>query len=442
MVQAEKEKILRKPGRIFFGWWIVIASGLLRLWGHGFHAYGFSAMFKPLSDELGFSRTATSFAASITRLEGGLEAPLVGYLTDRYGPRIFVVTGVALAGLGLIGMYWINSLLSFYLVWAVLCSTGTNISLGMPQDVAITNWFIKKRGTALGIVRVFSGLSGVIGLAIVAGLLSLYGWRTTCVIGGVVLLVAGLPLSWFFIKPHRPEYYGLLPDGASPEENEADEEENERTDYAAKAGEVSFTTGQAMKTPAFWMLIAAYMFHGALYPVMNIHSIPFLTDRGMDPLAAAATMSIYVTTSIPARFMAGLIVDRVNTSSIRFLMAGIYLLQSVGVVLFLVKPESQLMLYMFFMIYGFGMGAAMTMTPVIRARYYGRMHFGTIAGISRAINMPVGFLGPIAAGWIYDSTGSYMTAFLLFAILLGVSAVIMSLTAPPKPPRRIPETNT
>jgi cyanate permease len=182
------------------------------------------------------------------------------------------------------------------------------------------------------------------------------------------------------------------------------------------------------------------MFHGALYPVMNIHCIPFLTDRGMDPLAAAATMGIYITTSIPARFLAGLIVDRVSTGSIRFLMAGIYFLQSLGVALFLIKPESLIMLYAFFIIYGFGMGAAMTMTPVIRARYYGRMHFGTIAGISRAFNMPVGFLGPIAAGWIYDTTGSYMTAFMLFAFLLFVSAFIMALAAPPKPPKSVVET--
>jgi len=422
---------------------MVIASGLLRLWGHGFHAYGFSAMFKPLSAELGFSRAATSLAASITRLEGGLEAPLVGWLTDKYGPRIIVLIGITLAGLGLIGMYWIHSLLSFYLVWAVLCSTGTNISLTMPQDVAIANWFIKKRGTALGIVRVFSGLSGVIGLAIVAWLLTLYGWRITCVIGGVVLLVGGLPLTWFFIKPKRPEYYGLLPDGASPEvvetEAETGDDEDAGIDYASEIGEVNFTTRQAIRTSTFWMLIAAYMFHGALYPVMNIHCIPFLTDRGMDPLVAAATMGIYITTSIPSRFLAGLIVDRVSTGSIRFLMAGIYFLQSLGVALFLIKPESMVLLYTFFIVYGFGMGAAMTMAPVIRARYYGRMHFGTIAGISRAVNMPVGFFGPIAAGWIFDTTGSYMIAFVIFAVLLFISAFIMALAAPPKLPKSLVE---
>jgi hypothetical protein len=68
----------------------------------------------------------------------------------------------------------------------------------------------------------------------------------------------------------------------------------------------------------------------------------------------------------------------------------------------------------------------------MRARYFGRRNFGQIAGFSRALVMPIGFLGPIAAGWIYDVTGSYITAFTLLAILLGAAALIISFTTPPK----------
>ncbi|MBW1709949.1 MAG: MFS transporter [Deltaproteobacteria bacterium] len=175
------KRFLVNPRKIFFGWWMTIAGGLLCIWGYGYHTYGFSALFKPIADELGFSRTATSVAASITRFEGGLEAPLVGYLSDRYGPRISVFSGIFLVGLGMLLMYWVNSLWSFYLFWSVICATGINISLSMPLDVAITNWFVKKRGTALSVKWVFSGLSGVIGLPIVAWLIIAYGWRMACV---------------------------------------------------------------------------------------------------------------------------------------------------------------------------------------------------------------------------------------------------------------------
>ncbi len=438
-MNADKKETLKSPGNIFFGWWLTLAGGLLCLWGYAYQAYGFSALFKPISQELGFTRAKMSIAASLTRFEGGLEAPLVGYLADRYGPRIIVFAGVATVGVGMILMYFVNSLWSFLLVWSVICSTGINISLGMPLDVAITNWFVRKRGTAMSIRWVFSGLSGVIGLPLVAWLIVAYGWRMACVVGGVVMLAVGLPLVWVFIKSKRPEYYGLLPDGAVIESEDPEDALRAGEEYAAQAGEVEFTTQQALKTSAFWLLIAAYMFHGALYPVMNIHCIPFLTDRGMEPLRAAATMSIYVTASIPARFLGGLIVDRVGTAVIRYVMAGAFFLQAVGVIVFLINQQSNIALYTFFILYGVGMGAAMPMNPVIRARYFGRASFGTIAGLSRALIMPVGVIGPIAAGWIYDSTGSYITAFFLFAIMLTASALVMAIIRPPKPPAQTGE---
>lgn len=409
---------------------MTLVSGLLCLWGYAFAAYGFSALFKPISIELGFSRTATSFASSITRFEGGLEAPVVGWLSDKYGPRIIVLSGVFVAGLGLILMNWVNSLLTFYLIWALLFSTGINTSLGMPTDVAITNWFIKKRGTALGLKRFFSGLSGAIGLPVIAWLIVSYGWRTTCVIGGLVLWVVGLPLVWFFIKAHRPEHYGLLPDGDDPE---SEENENSGAKDVNETWDMELTSKQAMKTRSFWLIIIAYMFHGALYPVMNIHCIPFLTDKGIEPIRAAAIMSLYITASIPARFFGGLIVDKVGINGIRFIIAGTFLAQCFGVTIFLFNQQSMFVLYTFFIIYGVAMGAAMPMTPVMRARYFGRQNFGVIAGISNFFNMPAGIIGPVAAGWIFDVTGSYEIAFILFAVLLGVAAVTMSMATPPKP---------
>jgi len=223
MDTSKKKRWLKNPKDIFFGWWLTLAGGVLCLWAFAYFAYGFSALLKPLSKELGFSRAATSVAASLARFEGGLDAPITGYLSDRHGPRIIMMVGIFLAGLALILMYYVNSLWSFYLIWSFVGSLGVNISLGMPLDVAITNWFVKKRGTAMSIRWLFSGLSGVIGLPVVAWLIVTFGWRTACLIGGLVMWIVGLPLVYFFIRSRRPEYYGLFPDGAIIEtENEED----------------------------------------------------------------------------------------------------------------------------------------------------------------------------------------------------------------------------
>jgi MFS family permease len=430
------KKLPVDPRKIYFGWWMTIAAGLLCLWGYAYQVYGFSALFKPISEELGFSRATTSFAASMTRLEGGIWAPIAGSLADRHGPKSIVFAGISLAGLGLVLMHFVHSLWSFYLVWGVICATGINISLSMSLDVAIANWFVKKRGTAISVKWVFSGLSGVIGLLLITWMISAYGWRTTCLIGGLVLWVAGLPLVLLFIRSRRPEHYGLLPDGANPAEQNASDSLEAGRAYAASLGEQEFTLKEAMRTAPFWLLIGAYMFHGALYPVINIHGMPFLTDRGMDRMAAAAAMSVLFAASIPARFLGGFLIDRISTPNMRYALAGCFLLECSGVTLFLFNQENMVALYTFFVLYGIGMGAVMPMTPVLRARYFGRKSFGRIVGWSRVLTLPVGVAGPVLAGWIYDSTGSYEVAFELFAITLGIAVVVMLFAGPPKLPAR------
>ena len=98
--------------RIFFGWWSVLFIGIVSGLGHGFNTYGISEFFKPIAAELNLSRAATSWAPGIGRLEGGVTSPLVGWLSDKFGPRWVVVTGICIAATGLILM-------------AVLCGLGS-----------------------------------------------------------------------------------------------------------------------------------------------------------------------------------------------------------------------------------------------------------------------------------------------------------------------------
>ena len=115
-----------------------------------------------MSSELGFSRAETSIAAGIGRLEGGIESPLVGWITDRFGPKWIVFFGVFLIGLSLILMNYIDSLWAFYTVWGIMLGSGVNIALATPLQVAIANWFVKKRGLASSIQIGISGLSGAL----------------------------------------------------------------------------------------------------------------------------------------------------------------------------------------------------------------------------------------------------------------------------------------
>ncbi len=419
---------------------MVLVGGLLALWGHGFHTYGFSAFFKPIATELNFNRTATSVASSIGRFEGGFEAPLTGWLTDKFGPKWIVICGIFIIGLALLLMNYVDSLWSFYLVWGVILGTGINIGLTLPVDKAITDWFVKKRGMALGTKMVFSGLSGSLILPLVAWLISTYDWRVTASIGGLVMWFVGIPLVWFFIKQRRPEYYGLLPDGASVE-GDADDTRDIITrgvEYAASVEEVEFTVRQSMRTPTFWMLMVVNACHSLAMPAMNVHGIPFLTDWGMEQVSAAGVLAIMVASSIPTRFIGGFLADRISRSHLRFLMGGAYLLQAMGFAVFLLN-QTTAMIYVWFVIYGIAQGTAIGIMAPMRARYFGRKSFGSIAGASRLFMTPIGIAAPIYLGWVYDTTGSYISAFVIITALVAVAGVLAFFVMPPKQPTEVSE---
>jgi len=418
---------------IFPGWWLVLTGGALAFWGYGYNAYGFSALFKPIAEELALSRTATSIPASIGSLGGGIISPLAGWLTDKFGPRWLIFTGVLLIGVSLCLMILVQSFWAFLLIWGIMLAIGIDLALSVPLQVAIGNWFVKKRGLASGIQLMFSGLSGVLVLPLIAWLITIVDWRMTCLIGGVVMFVIGVPLVWFFVRQQQPEYYGILPDGASTSGNEDEDITMKGIRYAAEVKEFDFTLSQAMKTPAFWLLVIASSCHSLAMPAFNLHGVPFLTDMHIDPLKASRILALMVLVSIPARFIAGFLVDRVKKEHMRFLLAGAYLLEALGCGLFLLH-QTEAMIYAWFVVYGFGMGAGFALMLPLRMRYFGRKSIGSIMGMAYAFSLPVGILAPIWTGWIYDTTGSYIIAFTAIASLLSFAGVLALFILSPKSP--------
>jgi cyanate permease len=436
ILNSRKKLVLLRPSslrRVFPGWWLVLTGGFLAFWGFGYHAYGFSALFKPIAQELSLSRAATSIPASIGRLEGGITAPLAGWLTDKFGPRWLIFTGVLFISASLCLMSLVQSFWAFLMVWGLMLAVGIDLALAIPLQVAIGTWFVKKRGLASGTQRMFSGLSGVLVLPLIAWLITIVDWRMACLIGGVVMFVMGVPLVWFFVRRERPEHYGMLPDGAIPSGKEDEDMTTKGMRYAADVQEFDFTLSQAMKTPAFWMLVVVGSCHSLAMPAISLHSIPFLTDIGFDPLKASRMLALLVLVSIPARFAGGVLIDRVKKDHMRFVLTGAFLLQAVGFGLFLLH-QTEVMIYAWFVVYGFGMGIAFGAMAPLRMRYFGRKSIGSIMGIARACALPAGILAPIWTGWMYDTTGSYIFAFTVIAGLLGFASVLTLFVLPPKPP--------
>ncbi|MFC1954869.1 MFS transporter, partial [Chloroflexota bacterium] len=367
--------------------------------------------------------------------EGGLEAPLTGWFVDKYGPRWVIFIGICIAASGLLLMNFVNSLLAYYLVWGFITGTGINLSLTIAVDKTLTNWFISKRGLAQGIKFALIGILGVIVLPIVTWEVVEQGWRVTCMVWGGILLACA-PFSLLFVKQKRPEYYGLLPDGATVESGPGtniDGMIDRGVEYASGFQEIEFTLKQAIKTPAYWLIVAAFGGHTIVFGGFTIHCIPFLTDMGIEPTVAGAMMGLMIFFTVPSRFFSGFLADRVGKNRMKLLLAGSFLLQGIGIGTFLLN-QTIATVYVLLILYGFGSGAATPLYILILGRYFGRKAYGSIHGSTALLRAPVQLIAPVYAGWVYDTTGSYTTAFTIFAAIAFISAIFIYLAVPPKQP--------
>jgi MFS family permease len=338
------------------------------------------------------------------------------------------------AGVGFILLYFLTALWQWLLVWGFIISLGFNTGLGMPLTTAMVNWFVKRRGTALGLSKLFMGFGGMVLPPVLTYLIIQYGWRMTYLTVGILILSVSIPLVVFFVRPRRPEYYGLMPDGALIPNKEKDTASMIRMgqQYAAEIDEVEFTVRQAMKTKAFWVFIAANMLRAMVFPSVSVHGIPHMIGLGVDPMAAATIMGLVFGVGAPIRMLGGVLVDRCPTRRLKYLWILSFMLQALGLFAF-IHAVTISMIYVFAVLWGIGFGLAHPISSPMFGRYFGRKGYGTITGTMAMIGLPASIIAPIYIGWIYDLTGSYVSAYTQALVLLVIAIIILFMfLSPPK----------
>ena len=418
----------QRKSKIFYGWWIVLATNIARAFSGGFYFYGFSTFFMPLVNDFGWSRTALSGAFSLSRIEGGLLGPVGGFLIDRFGPRIMMLVGISMMGTGFILLSRINSLVTFYLVFILLIALGATIGINRATLVAIVNWFAKKRGIALGLAGSGVGIGGLF-VPFLAWLIVTYDWRGAAVITGIILWIIGIPLA--LVMRHRPEPYGYLPDGEVRRESMPPKKgERIETDYPPStflaegkvdAKDIDFTPRQALKTTTFWILALTFGLRQMAMSGVVIHQIPFLIDIGIPPEVAATVLGSLALISIVGRVGLGRLSDIINK---RYVMAFCLALMAIGCFI-LASAQTVGFIILFLIVYAPAYGGGSTLMHALRGDYFGRRYYATITGFMDLIQMFGLVLGPIFAGWVFDVSGDYRLAFITFAIALAVAMVLM-----------------
>ncbi len=439
--KARNSDRIPAAGRIFYGWWIVAAGVVLSIMSGGMYVYGFSAFFLPLTREFGWSRASLSGVVAIARLEGGVLSPLVGYLIDRYGPRRLMLVGITMMGIGFILLSRVNSLVMFYVVFILVVSGGSSFAIGTPLQTAVANWFIKKRGRAIGFLMSGFGLGGAITPLIVL-LITSFGWRTTMVISGMTLIVIGLPLA--LVIRHRPEDSGLLPDGADPgARKEAGSDEAAELQNRAMHGhggfmgrfkedprDINLEPKEALKTQAFWFIALSFGLSMMTSGLITVHYIPFLvTDIGLSDSMAASVLAFHAVVSVVARLGVGWVGDIINK---RYLYS-LCMWAQVAALLLLANAHSLTMVMPAVFLMALAYGGPIPLRPAIQGDYFGRKNFATIGGWLRIVDLPGIVAGPVFAGFVYDVTGSYSLGFIVVAFTTALSGLAILVARRPEP---------
>lgn len=407
--------------RLFFGWYIALAAYVIHVLNGGLLFHAFSAYILPLQAEFGWSRAAVSGVFSMVRAESGILGPLQGWLVDRYGPRLMMRVGIVLFGMGYIAFSRIDSIAQFYLAFALI-ALGSSLGGFIPIATTITHWFVRKRATVLGATMTGMGVGGLL-VPIIVWSLDDYGWRETAFYSGLLIWLVGLPCTQFM--RHRPEQYGLRPDGDSARADGVALEHGE--------DEVQFSTRQALRTPAFWFLSVG---HGAALFVVGtvlVHQIPHMIEHiGLTAEQAAANVTLLLGFSIAGQLAGGWIGDRIDK---RWTMIACMWMHAVALVLF-AYADSRSDTVLFAALHGTAWGVRGTLINAIRADYFGRASFATISGFASLIIMIGMTTGPLFAGFLHDALGNYRQAFVILAGLAALGSGFLWMARKPQQPTR------
>ena len=407
----------QKSGRVFYGWWIVVASGI----GLAVH-FGpiivptFGVFLKPLSQEFGWNRTQISLAFSLATLGITVAVPSIGRLVDRFGARRVILPAVLLFGLSVLSLSFLSAhLWHFYAIYLLIGVIGSGTT-PVPYAKVISRWFDRQRGLALGLAVAVSTLGGTFMPSLAQALIAMVGWRHAYMLLGLMAMGVALPVVGLLLK-ETPQMMGLEPDGETAEQAEVSKQRGPE-------GGLSFQ--EARHTRTFWLMASAFFLISASFHGYIIHLVPLLTDRGFSAQSAALTVSLAGGAALVGRVGIGYLLDRFFAPSVAMCFfcgfaLGIFLLWS--------GPVGGLTVVAVVLV-GLGLGAELDVMPYVVSRYFGLRAFGEIYSYTFAIFGLGAVVGPPLMGAGFDATGSYSLVLATFVVAALTAAGLMTRLGP------------
>jgi MFS family permease len=343
-----------------------------------FVSYG--VFINPLIEEFGWSRAAISGASSLSFFLMGLLGVYVGRLNDTIGPRKVMLVTTCFIGLGFFLTSKTQSIWQLYLFYGILAGIGYS-AIDVIALSTTARWFVKKRGSVTGLVKVGTGAGQLIVPLTASLLITGFGWRRAFVAIGIFGMLLLILISRLLRRD--PEEVGL----------NAKEKASPKTKVKVFEGtDLSFD--QAIRTHQFWLIFIVNFIVVYCLLIILVHIVPFTRDLGVSAAKAAGVLSTIGGVSMLGRFSAGLFIDRFNS---RLCMIVCFVLL-ISTLLWLQMADELWMIYLFAACYGIAHGGFFTAISPIAAEYFGIGAHGVLFGTIVFSGCFGGSIGPIVAG--------------------------------------------
>jgi len=409
---------LGRAHRIFFGWWVVVASALGLIVSYGPIVLAtFGVFLEPLHREFGWSRPELSGAVSLATLVLAFFQPMCGRLVDKWGARRIVLLSLSLFGSTLLALSALGgNLAHFYLGYVLLGLFGTGAT-PVPYSRLVSRWFEQKRGQALGFSLAGFGVGMLVMPLFVHAVIAQLGWRWAYRALGILIIAGVIPVLGLLLR-ESPEQMGMLPDG-----RERASALGLQRGLAHRPHEADgWDWFEARRSLTFWKIAIAFFLVSTSVHACLVHFVPLLTDRGFSPERAVKAASLFGIAVLLGRLTVGHLLDRFFAPSVVTVLFGGVLLGLVC--LWLGAPAG----FPFLAAFLLGLGLGMDTLAYLMTQYFGLRAFGEIYGYAFAGVLTGGSIGPFFLSLIFHRAGSYEPGLTILILWVGVAlGLIVSL---------------
>ena len=389
----------------------------------------------PMTEQFGWSRGLISGAVSLGGLCAVAISPIVGRLIDRSGSGVMVAASSAVAGLCAIGLSTISQAWAFYALF-VPGRTVFASPLELGTSTAVSNWFIRRRPLALALISASQGTGLALMPLAAQFIIGGWGWRNAWFSLGLYTLILSV-IPPLLLLARRPEDMGLDPDPASGKAKLQTSTTKTRREVSGTSNveEINFTVREALYTKAFWILSAFSAAGFMVQAGVSLHQVPHFIQQGLPAGQAAFMASSFAFSQVFGGFMWSTLARRFP---LRFLlaMAGLSVATGAMGTWFSDTLTTGLMASG---ILGVGVGGLHLLLRLTWVDYYGRQYLGSIRGLTLPVQIAGQAVGPVLAGFMYDSYGNYQVPFTIFAIGASLGAVLVLMATPPRLPQQSTE---